>query len=457
MKKETSSEEVTAANEAPASTTRRRFLGSGLAASAGAVVAGSSAATALATAAESAGDEVLEIPASNKILGRGVVTVPYGLPSKFEADVVRRNVEWLTPDRAASISFTPLQDLHGIITPGGLHFERYHAGAVDIDPATHKLAIHGLVEKPLLLTVEDLRRLPSHTAIHFLECPANGAMEWRGVQMDSVQFTHGMISCSEWTGVKLSTIMEMVGVKPESTWFYAEGADGSALQRSIPLPGAKDQFGKPLPEFDQNEIHKDVMIAYAQNGEALRPENGYPIRLIVPGCEANMSIKYLRRIKFTTKPLVTYQETRHYTDTTDDGRIRQFTLVNEANSVVTFPCPDKHLTTPGYYEIRGLAWTGRGKVAHVDVSTDGGKNWKEAKLVQPVMNKCLTKFTFDWDWDGKEHIIMSRVTDETGYVQPTLKQLREARGLNSLYHKNSIQAWRVLATGEVENVQLPTV
>lgn len=457
MKKDSSIEEAVPAAEELESNTRRRFLGSGLAASAGAAMAAAPIAATVANKAEAAAGDVLEIPPSNKLLGRGVVTVPYGLPSKYEASVIRRNVEWLTPDRAASISFTPLQDLHGIITPNGLHFERFHAGAIDIDPSTHHLAIHGMVEKPLLLTVDDLRRLPSHTAIHFLECPANGAMEWRGVQMDSMQFTHGMISCSEWTGVKLTTLMEMVGVKPEATWFYGEGADGSALQRSIPLPGAKDQFGKPLPEFDQNEIYKDIIVAYAQNGEALRPENGYPIRLVVPGCEANMSIKYLRRLKFVDKPLVTYQETRHYTDTTDEGRIRQFTLVNETNSVVNFPCPDKHLTTKGYYEIRGFAWSGRGKVKAVDVSVDGGKNWKEAKLVEPVLSKAMTKFTFDWDWDGKEAIVMSRAMDDTGYVQPTLKQLRDARGLNSLYHKNSIQAWRVLASGEVENVQLPNV
>ncbi len=432
---------------------RRRFLSKSVTGSVGALLA-TSGASAIASEAPYMTDGILAIPPTNKILGRGVVSVPYGLPSKFEANVLRRNIDWLTPDRIASISFTPLQDLHGVITPAGLHFERLHAGTVDIDPDTHILAIHGMVDKPLKFTVKDLKRLPSHTAVHFLECPANGALEWRGVQVDSVQFTHGMCACSEWTGVKLTTLMEMVGVKPESTWFFAEGADGSGLQRSVPLPGAKDQYGKPLPEFDQNNIYKDIMVAYAQNGEALRPENGYPIRLVVPGCEANMSIKYLRRLMFTNKPLVTYQETRHYTEVMRDGRARQFTLVNEASSVITYPSPDFKLDDQGYHEIRGLAWSGRGKVKHVDISLDAGKSWKEARLVQPVMSKSFTRFTFDWEWDGSEVTMMSRVTDETGYVQPTIRQLREERGFNNLYHKNAIKAWRVTAKGDVQNVQV---
>ncbi len=442
---------VSADEQVNSNQTRRSFLRKSVAVAGGAVIAAAAAGRASAGAQVT---EPLAIPPTNKILGRGVVSVPYGLPSKYEAHVVRRNVEWLTPDTIASISFTPLQDLEGIITPNGLHFERYHGGAVDIDPSTHRLVVHGLVDKPMIFTIEDLKRFPQKAAFWFLECPANGAMEWRGVQMDSLQFTHGMISCSEWIGVSLLDLMKAVGVKKEATWFYGEGADGAALQRSVPLPGAKDQFGKPLPEFDTNEIYKDVIVAYAQNGEALRPENGYPIRLIVPGCEANLSVKYLRRIKFVDKPLVTYQETRHYTDGMPDGRFRQYTLVNEANSVVTFPCPDKKMSGKGSYEIRGLAWTGRGKVKAVDVSVDGGKTWKEAKLLDPVFSKCLTRFTLPWEWDGKEALVMSRVTDETGYVQPTLRQLREQRGSNSIYHKNSIQTWKVLPNGEVHNVQI---
>lgn len=405
----------------------------------------------------SSANQPLPIPPTNKSLGMPVVSTPYGVPSRYESEVVRRNIAWLTPNKTSSVSFTPMHDLHGIITPSGLHFERHHAGYVNINPDTHLLAIHGLVDRPVKLTMGDLLRLPSYTAINFLECPANGALEWRGVQVESAQFTHGMSSCSEWTGVKLTTIMEMVGVKPEATWFYAEGADGAGLQRSVPLPGAKDQFGKPLSEYDQNEIYKDIIVAYAQNGEALRPENGYPVRLVVPGCEANMSIKYLRRLKFTNKPLVTYQETRHYTDMLKDGTVRQFSLVNDANSIITYPSPDHPIKKHGYREIRGLAWTGRGKVSHVDISVDGGKNWKEAKLHGPIHNKSYTKFTIDWEWTGDETIIMSRATDETGYTQPTIMQLRESRGSNGIYHKNAIQAWRIKPTGRIENVQISNI
>ncbi len=446
---DTQSPRVTAAEEKVASEGRRKFLRKGAALTGGAVLAGSAGAQAK--------DKITDPiePPRVKQLGRGVVSVPYGKPSKYESHVLRRNVEWLTADTIASISFTPFQDLEGIITPNGLHFERYHSGAVDIDPKDHRMAVHGMVEKPMVFTVEDLKRMPQTSKIHFMECPANGAMEWRGVQMDSMQFTHGMLSCSEWTGVKLTTLMEYLGVSPDATWFYAEGMDGSALQRSIPLPGAKDQFGKPVPDAD--EIYKDIIVAYAQNGEALRPEQGYPLRLVVPGTEANLSIKYLRRIKFTDKPLVTYQETRHYTDAMPDGRIRQFTLINEANSVVTYPCPDKRLKEKGFHEIRGIAWSGRGKVKRVDVSVDGGRNWHEAELQEPVLSKCLTRFRLPWEWNGEEALVMSRVQDETGYVQPTLQQLKAKRGTNSIYHKNAIQVWKVEKNGEVKNVQVKYV
>ena len=438
-----------------ASSDRRSFLRKSVALAAG-------GAAIAATGAANAGDglktwtEPLKNEPTRHILGRGVVSIPYGLPSKFEAGVVRRNVGWLTADTIASISFTPWQDLHGIITPNGLHFERYHAGAVDVDPSQHHLVVHGMVKQPMIFTVDDLKRLPSHTAIHFLECPANGAMEWRGVQMDSLQFTHGMMSCSEWTGVKLTTLMEMVGVDPKSTWFYGEGTDGSALQRSVPMEGAVDQHGRPIPAAYTSH-YRDAMVCYAQNGEALRPENGYPIRLLIPGFEANISTKYLRRLMFVDKPLVTYQETKHYIEVLPNGMIRQYDLVNEANSVINYPCPDYKMNGKGTYEIRGIAWSGYGKIAHVDVSVDGGKNWTQANLVEPVLNKCLTKFTLPYEWDGQEALIMSRATDETGYVQPTLKQLREVRGYNSIYHKNSIQVWKIEKTGEVKNVQIENV
>ncbi len=438
------------AEQQPQSGTRRKFLRDS-AALAGTSLAGGG----LLGAAAPAAAEPLPIPESNKFLGRGVVSVPYGKPSKFEADILRRNVEWLTPDTIASISFSPIQDMHGIITPGGLHFERYHGGCPDVDPDKHLLVLHGKVKRPLKLTREDLRRFPQHTAIHFLECPANGGMEWKGVQMDSIQFTHGMLSCSEWTGVKLSTLMEAAGVEPDATWMLAEGGDASAMTRSLPLLGARDQYGKDIP--DGAEMLKDAMVVYAQNGEPLRPEQGHPIRLLIPGMEANVSVKWLRRLKFGDKPWVHREENSRYTDLMPDGKARQFSFYQEANSVITYPCPDKRIKAQGFQEIRGLAWSGRGKISHVDVSVDGGKNWREAKLMEPVLSKALTRFTIPWQWHGEEALIVSRAVDETGYVQPTLTQLREARGTNNIYHKNSQQVWRVMPDGEVKNVQIVNV
>lgn len=430
----------------PQSSSRRKFLRESAALTGGSV---------LAAAAPAALAEPLPIPTSNKFLGRGVVSVPYGKPSKFEGDILRRNVEWLTPDTIASISFSPIQDLHGIITPGGLHFERYHGGCPDVDPNQHLLVIHGKVKNPLKLTREDLRRFPQHTGIHFLECPANGGMEWKGVQMDSIQFTHGMLSCSEWTGVKLTTLMEAAGVDPDATWMLAEGGDASAMTRSLPLPGAKDQYGQEIP--DGMEMLKDAMVVYAQNGEPLRPEQGHPIRLMIPGMEANVSVKWLRRLKFGDAPWVHREENSRYTDLMPDGKARQFSFYQEANSVITYPCPDKRVKQHGFQEIRGLAWSGRGKITHVDVSVDGGKNWREAKLMDPVLPKALTRFTIPWEWNGEESLLVSRAVDETGYVQPTLKQLRDARGTNNIYHKNSQQVWRVMPDGEVKNVQIVNV
>ena len=441
-----------AAREGVASSERRKFLSKSVAlAATGAAAA--SAGVAKAAPSLDTWDEPLENGPTRHVLGRGVVSIPYGVPSKFESHVRRRNIGWLTADTLASISFTPWQDLHGIITPNGLHFERHHAGAVDVPPDSWQLVIHGLVDRPMVFTLEDLKRMPSHTAIHFLECPANGAVEWRGVQMDSIQYTHGMLSCSEYVGVKITDLMEYVGVKPEATWFYAEGTDGSALQRSVPMEGARDQFGEPITDM-QTSLYKDSMVVYAMNGEALRPENGYPVRFLLPGCEANMSIKWLRRIKFTDKPLVTYQETRHYVEPMANGTIRQFSFVNECKSVINYPCPDFQLKGKGTYEIRGIAWSGHGKITHVDVTVDGGKTWHEAELVEPVLSKSLTKFTIPFEWNGDEHLIMSRATDETGYTQPTLAQLRKVRGFNGIYHKNSIQTWKIEKTGEVNNVQI---
>lgn len=378
------------------------------------------------------------VPAWMKTMGRGVVTVPYGVPSVHEDGVIRRTVPWLTASPISSISFTPLHELKGIITPSGLHFERYHAGVPEINPDEHRLMVHGLCENPLIFTMEDLMRFPSVSEIRFIECPANGGMEWRGAQMEALQFTHGMVSCSEWTGVRLSVLLDEVGIKPEAKWILAEGADGAAMGRSIPIEKALD----------------DTIVAYAQNGEMIRPEQGYPLRLVNPGWEGNTSVKWLRRLELGDQPWHLREETSKYTDLMPDGTARRFTWVQEANSVITSVCPEKPLKQKGYHELEGLAWSGRGKISHVDVTFDGGINWQPAKLKGLVLDKALTRFSFDWNWDGAPAMLQARAVDETGYVQPSLGQLREVRGVNSIYHKNAIHTWQLFESGEVRNVQI---
>ena len=305
---------------------RRDFLRKGIA------LSGSAALGAALTSkvAATTGLENLppNVPSWTHSTGFGVVTYPYGLPSRFEQHVIRRTVPWLTASPLSSISFTPLQDLKGIITPNGLVFERYHAGVPEINPEQHRLMIHGLVQRPIIFTLDDLMRFPSVSVICFIECSANGGMEWRGAQMEAVQFTHGMLSCCEWTGVPLSVLLDEVGVQPEGKWLLAEGADGAAMARSIPLSKAMD----------------DTLVVYAQNGEALRPEQGYPLRLLNPGWEGNTSVKWLRRLELGDQPWQLREETSKYTDLMPDGRARQFSWMQEANSVITLAVSRKTVT-----------------------------------------------------------------------------------------------------------------
>ena len=410
---------------------RRNFLKGGIAA-----VAGLSSVQMIPKANASA-NLPPNVPEWQRHLGPGVVAKPYGDPSEFE-NLQRRTVPWLTVDAASSISMTPLQDLDGIITPSGVVFERYHGGIPNVNPDQHRLIIHGLVERPLVLTMDDLRRFPSVSQIRFIECPANGGMEWRGAQMEALQFTHGMLACCEWTGVKLSTLLEEVGVKPEGKWILAEGADAAGMSRSIPLDKALD----------------DTIIAWGQNGEALRPEQGYPLRVLNPGWEGNTSVKWLRRLEIGDQPWHHREETSKYTDLMPDGRSRRFTWVMETNSVITSPCPENPLKQPGFLEIRGFAWSGRGRIKAVDVSLDGGVNWLRTELGELVIPKALTQFSLKTQWNGQPWLLQSRAIDETGYVQPTLKQLRDERGGWSIYHKNSIHTWNVTETGDVYNVQI---
>ncbi|WP_432472695.1 sulfite dehydrogenase [Amphritea sp. HPY] len=412
---------------------RRDFLKKGM------LAAGAVATSVVAESAVAGNSNLPPLePAWGRQLGAGVVDKPYGSPSAYEREVVRRTVPWLTAESIASISMTPIQDLKGIITPNGLVFERYHAGVAQINPEEHRLMIHGLVERPIIFTMEDLMRFPSVSEIKFIECPANGGMEWKGAQMEALQFTHGMLSCCEWTGVPLRVLLEEVGVKPEGKWILAEGADGSHMSRSIPLEKALD----------------DTLVVYAQNGEMLRPEQGYPLRLLNPGWEGNTSIKWLRRLEIGDKPWYHREETSKYTDLMADGRARKFTFVQETNSVITNPCPEKPIIKNGLIEIEGIAWSGRGKVKQVDISFDGGVSWVPASLKGLVLDKALTRFSLVTKWDGQPWLLQSRAIDETGYVQPTLGQLREIRGTNSIYHKNSIHTWKVAANGGISNVQI---
>ncbi|MFW5655897.1 MAG: sulfite dehydrogenase [Roseicyclus sp.] len=357
----------------------------------------------------------------------------YGSRAQFESEV-----RWRYPTATAhtSWSMTPLASGHGIVTPSGLHFERHHAGIPTIDPREHQLILHGMVEEPMRFTMGDLMRLPSVSRMHFIECSGNTLTEWEEPTLRTVQGTHGLTSTSEWTGVKLSTLLEMVGLGDDAAWILAEGADAAVMTRSVPVEKAMD----------------DAILAYAQNGEALRPEQGYPLRLLLPGFEGNMQIKWLRRLEVSDSPFMTREETSKYTDLMPDGRARQFTFVMDAKSVITFPSGAMRLPKPGYYEITGVAWSGRGRVTKVEVSADGGATWEEAALQAPMLDKCHTRFRLPWVWEGEEAVLQSRVTDETGYIQPTLEELVAVRGTDSVYHLNAIQSWRVAGDGEVSNV-----
>jgi sulfane dehydrogenase subunit SoxC len=331
-------------------------------------------------------------------------------------------------------SLAPLQDLCGIVTPSDLHFERHHAGVPAIDPQRYKLLIHGLVERPTVFDLAALKRFPSVSRLHFLECSGNGAASYRGSRPDlSPQLIDGLTSTSEWTGVPLATLFREVGVKPGAKWFLAEGGDAAVMTRSIPIEKAWD----------------DALVAHGQNGEALRPEQGYPVRLFLPGWEGNANVKWIRRIEIADRPFMTREETSKYTDPLADGTARMFSFVMDAKSIITFPAYPVILPDRGWWEIRGIAWSGRGRITKVDVSTDGGKRWAPAELQPPVLPKCHTRFYYRWRWDGEDTTLMSRAVDETGYVQPTLEQLRQVRGLGTSYHFNHIRAWRVPRDGTV--------
>ena len=416
------------------SPSRRQFL-------AGAAVATGAAATGKLVHAQAAGPDPLitELQPWQQYLGDGVDARPYGVPSKHEAHVVRRNVPWLTADSVSSINFTPLHELEGIITPNGLCFERHHSGVADIAWADHRLMINGLVDNPLVFTMDDLMRFPRENRTYFLECAANTGMEWRGAQLNGCQFTHGMIHNVVYTGVPLRLLLEEAGLKTAGTWLLAEGADASGITRSIPMEKALD----------------DCLVATHMNGERLRAEQGYPVRLVVPGWEGNMWVKWLRRLEIGDAPWHHREETSKYTDLLANGDARRFTWEMDAKSVITNPSPQAPITHgPGPTVLTGVAWSGRGTIPRVDVTIDGGITWHQARMSGPSLDKSMHRFYYEFDWDGRPLLLQSRAHDSTGYVQPTKEQLRVVRGFNSIYHNNGIQTWAVNEAGEAENVEI---
>ena len=422
--------------DATRSPSRRAFLRGSAVALAGSV-------TARGAMAQTADPLITELQPWASLTGDGVDATPYGLPIKYEADVIRRNVPWLTADTISSINFTPIHALDGTITPQGCAFERHHSGAIELRKDDYRLMINGLVDQELVFTYADLERFPRENHVYFCECAANTGMEWAGAQLNGAQFTHGMIHNMEYTGVPLRLLLEEAGLTAAGDmadkWVYVEGADASSNGRSIPIEKALD----------------DVLVAFKANGEALRKEHGYPVRLVIPGWEGNMWVKWLRRIEIMDGPVESREETSKYTDVLADGTARKFTWVMDAKSVITAPSPQSPIIHGhGPLVITGLAWSGHGQITRVDVSTDGGVTWQTARLGKQGDTKALTRFYLDTQWTGEEMLLQSRAMDETGYVQPTKHALRAIRGENSVYHNNCIQTWHVNAKGEAENVEV---
>ena len=365
----------------------------------------------------------------------------YGMPSKYEASVQR-----LLKKRPVNVSpgtgssRTPLHRLNGIVTPNGLHFERHHNGVPDIDPTTHRLLVHGLVERPLTFTIDALLRYPTISRLCFLECGGNSDVNAGSEQPQQVSAgaIHGLVSCAEWTGVPLGLLLDEAGASPDATWLLAEGADSAAMSRSIPLAEAREHG----------------ILALFQNGERLRPEQGYPVRLLMPGWEGNLNVKWLRRLKLVAMPGQTRDETSHYTELLADGKTSQFNFMMQVKSVILNPSTGMTMQGKGIYEISGLAWSGEGRIARVEVSADGGRSWALAALQEPVLPQCFVRFRLPWRWQGEPAVLQSRATDERGHTQPTRAAWIARFAPGQEYHYNALQSWEITATGEVRNVYI---
>ncbi|MDG1438219.1 MAG: sulfite dehydrogenase, partial [Emcibacteraceae bacterium] len=400
---------------------------------------------AFATTRAAYGQEIIGEGQEGWTLYPGSDALEYGERSRFEVDRVKKRVSKITENNedyyalrtTNANSRTPHQHLTGTITPGGLHFSVTHHGIPDIDPDQHAMVIHGMVKQPIKLDINALENCPTVTREHFIECSGNSGALWgetaRNITLDS---SHGLVSGSQWTGVLLSTLLDECGVSPDAKWIVAEGADSGSLSRSIPIEKAM----------------KDSMIAIAQNGERLMPNQGYPFRLLNAGLEGNTSIKWLRSIYVTDRPVMSRFETSRYTDRMPDGKSLQFSLEIDVKSMITRPSNAMSLPKHGLYEITGLAWSGRGKVAKVEVSVDGGNTWADAALEGPVHDIMLTRFRIPWMWDGGPAILQSRATDEFGRVQPTRTEMIARRGRNANYHFHAIHSWGVATNGEITHV-----
>ena len=419
---------------------RRRSTGSGTEAAAGnglldrrSLLAAGAGSVGLAAARPVLGAGELSVESWMRELGSPFTG--YGQPSRFEAKVVRKFAS-APGTTGTGASRTPLQQLNGTITPNGLHFERHHSGIPDIDPDAHRLLIHGLVKRPLVFTLDALARYPTETRIAFIECGGNsGALYQKEPAQLDLQASHGLLSCAEWTGVRLALLLEEAGLEPQAQWLLAEGADAAGMSRSIPITAVDE-----------------ALVALYQNGERVRPSNGYPLRLLLPGYEGNMNVKWLRRIKVTAGPTMTKDETSKYTILLPSGKSLQFVFPIEAKSVITFPSPGLTLKGASLYEISGFAWSGYGKISRVEVSADGGASWAAAALQEPVLPKALTRFRLPWRWDGGPAVLQSRATDSSGYVQPTRAALLADRGAKTFYHFNGITSWGIGEHGDVRNV-----
>ena len=361
----------------------------------------------------------------------------YGQPSIYEKDIIR----WISANPNVpgnGVSWTPLEELQGTITPNGLHYERHHNGVPDINPSSHEIMIDGLVDKPLTFSIDALKRYPQITKICFIECGGNSNAGWRSAPIQSAAgYVHGLVSNAEWTGVPLRLLLNECGIQAEAKWAIAEAADGAALNVSLPIEKLLD----------------DAILALYQNGERLRPENGYPVRLLLPGWEGIVNVKWLRQLKLVDQPAMTRDETAQYTDLLPTGKARQFSFTMQAKSLITSPSVGMTLPdNPGIYQVTGLAWSGNGKIRKVEVSADGGDTWVQAELSDPVLDKAFTRFSLPWQWQGQYAILQSRATDETGYQQPSRDTLISERGDNSFFHYNAIVSWEINEDGQISHI-----